>query len=55
MNINVAIVFFICLAIGFFGRHRKLGFWGHFFSSLLLTPFIGLLLLLASDPRKDDV
>jgi hypothetical protein len=40
--------------IGVMGRNRKMGFWGHFFASLLLTPFIGLLLVVATDPRDDD-
>ena len=43
----IAISFFI----GILGRYRKLGFWGYFFASILLTPIIGLLLLFASDPR----
>jgi len=34
------------------GMNRKFGFWGYFFGSLLLTPLIGLLLVLASDPKK---
>ncbi len=54
MNANVAIVFFICLVIGYLGRHRKFGFWGYFFGSIFLTPLIGLLLLLASDPKKPE-
>jgi hypothetical protein len=29
-----------------------MGFWGYFFSSLLLTPLMGILLLLASDPKQ---
>jgi hypothetical protein len=35
--------------IAVLGRNRRFGFWGYFFSSLLLTPFIGLLLFLATD------
>jgi hypothetical protein len=42
----------ICLLIGYFGRHKKLGFWGYFFGSIVLTPVIGLILLFASDPKK---
>jgi hypothetical protein len=41
---------FLSLIVGFFGRNRKLGFWGYFFSSIVLTPIIGLLFVLASDP-----
>lgn len=41
----------ICFFIGVMGRNRKMGFWGYFFGSLLLTPVIGLLLVLASDDK----
>ena len=47
--VNIVLSYFI----GFLGRNRKLGFWGHFFGSLLLTPVIGLLLIVATDPVKD--
>jgi uncharacterized membrane protein YiaA len=39
--------------IGILGRNRKLGFWGYFFASLVLTPLIGLLLVVATDPVKE--
>ncbi len=38
--------------VGLLGKNRKFGFWGYFFGSLLLTPIIGLLLVLGSDKRK---
>lgn len=53
MPTNIAILIAICLVIGFLGRHRKFGFWGYFFGSLLLTPLIGIVLLLGSDPKKN--
>lgn len=40
----------LVLFIAVLGRYRKLGFWGYFFASLLLTPLVGFLLLIASDP-----
>jgi hypothetical protein len=43
-----------CFFIGVMGRNRKMGFWGYFFGSLLLTPVIGLLLVLASDDRTKN-
>ena len=43
-----------CIVIGIMGRRRKLGSWGYFFGSILLTPIIGFLLLMASDPRPRD-
>jgi len=48
--VSIVLAYFI----GFLGRNRKLGFWGHFFASLLLTPIFGLLLIVATDPRKDE-
>ncbi len=41
---------FFSLVIGFLGTNRKFGFWGYFFYSLLFTPFLGIILLLASSP-----
>lgn len=41
----------LSLVVGILGRNRKLGFWGYFFASLLLTPFVGFLFVLVSDPR----
>ncbi|MDP6681455.1 MAG: hypothetical protein QF876_00430 [Desulfobacterales bacterium] len=42
----------LSLSIGILGIHRKFGFWGYFFASLVLTPIIGLILLLASGKRE---
>lgn len=36
------------VVIAFFGRKSRFGFWGYFFASLLFTPFVGLLMLLAA-------
>jgi hypothetical protein len=55
MIIHITILVSLCLFIGFLGRYRKLGFWGYFFASLLLTPLIGVLLLLVSAPKRDRV
>ncbi len=45
--------------IAYLGRHLRFGFWGYFFASILLTPIIGLLLLIAAVPprrsRRTDV
>lgn len=40
----------LCLGVGALGMNRKFGFWGYFFGSILLTPVIGLLLVLGSTP-----
>ncbi|MCC8107636.1 MAG: hypothetical protein LIQ30_01040 [Planctomycetes bacterium] len=34
--------------VAYLGRDRRLGFWGYFFASLLLTPALGVLLVIAS-------
>ena len=41
----------LCFLIAFIGSNRKFGFWGYFFCSLFLTPCIGAIVLVASDPR----
>jgi small-conductance mechanosensitive channel len=49
--IILAVLAYLLVAaiVGYFGRGRKFGAWGYFFASILLTPIIGLLLVLASD------
>lgn len=42
------------LLIAMFGANRKLGFWGYFFASLLLSPAIGIILFFASDKKTPD-
>jgi hypothetical protein len=42
------------LAIATAGRHLRFGFWGYLFASLLLTPIIGLLLLFAGLPTREQ-
>lgn len=45
---------FLSLVVAVFGVDRKFGFWGYFFASLLLSPFMGILLLLASERHKPE-
>ena len=49
--IILAVLLYILVAaiLGYIGRGRKFGGWGYFFGSIVLTPIIGLLLVLASD------
>ena len=35
--------------VGFIGSDRKIGFWGAFFWSVLLSPLIGLIITLVSE------
>jgi hypothetical protein len=41
-----------CLLVALLGTNRKLGFWGYLFFSLLLTPLVGLITVLASDTHR---
>ncbi len=43
------------LIIGLMGSNRKLGFALMFLISLILSPVIGLIILLASDSKKDKL
>ncbi|MDR1084175.1 MAG: hypothetical protein LBP22_04780 [Deltaproteobacteria bacterium] len=45
-----ALYLVISMLVGVLGRRYRFGFWGYFFSSLLLSPLIGLLLVIASKP-----
>jgi hypothetical protein len=42
----------ICSVVGFMGQDRKIGFWGAFAISLITSPLIGFIIMLAS-PMKN--
>lgn len=44
----------LSLVVGLMGEGRKFGFWGYFFGALLFSPFMGVILVLASDPADHD-
>jgi hypothetical protein len=51
-NIMLALIPFSILAsilIGYFGRHRRMGFWGMTFCSIVLTPLVGFIILVVTD------
>ena len=48
----LAIILVLSLFIGLLGMNSRLGFWGNFFASILLTPLVGLLLVLASGSKQ---
>ena len=41
----------LCWSLGHLGRDCKFSFWGNFWVSIILTPVIGLVVLLAQDHR----
>ena len=42
-----------CWLLAYLGRHGKFSFWGNFWVSVILTPVIGLVVLLAQDSREE--
>ncbi|MCG6939644.1 MAG: hypothetical protein LJE69_00130 [Thiohalocapsa sp.] len=38
------------ILVAYLGRRRKWGYWGYLWSSILFTPLLGLLFVLAADP-----
>lgn len=50
--IIISLYIVLCIIIAWIGSNRKLGSWGYFFCSLALTPFVGIIVLLASDKRS---
>ncbi|HEY1110541.1 MAG TPA: hypothetical protein VGE76_17960 [Opitutaceae bacterium] len=43
------------LFVGYLGSARKFGFWGNFFVTLVLTPLVGVVVLLAQEaPKKKE-
>lgn len=45
----------LCWLLGFLGRNTKFGFWGNFWVSVIFTPMIGIVVLLAQDSRPPKV
>ncbi len=46
----------LSLIIGLLGINTRFGFWGNFFASMLLTPVVGLLLVISASgksPRQE--
>ena len=43
-----------CWLLAYFGRDHKFGFWGNFWVSVVLTPIVGIVVLLAQDKRLDS-
>ena len=46
------VIIVLSAIVALMGINRKFGFWGYFFASMLLTPIVGLILVLASDRRR---
>lgn len=55
--IGIAIILdvFIARTIAKSAAHKNIGFWTVFFVSLFFTPLIGLLLVIASPEKKQEL
>jgi hypothetical protein len=42
----------MCFLVAAVGKSRPMRFWGYFFTSFLLTPLVGLLLLMAAGKKR---
>ncbi|HYC87907.1 MAG TPA: hypothetical protein VEO54_01745 [Thermoanaerobaculia bacterium] len=51
MVLTFIFIIILSLLVGWLGSNRKFGFWGYFLLSLLFTPLIGVIVVLASDSR----
>jgi len=45
----------ISIIVAMLGCRRKMGFWGFLFASLLLTPLLGLLLVIVSEKKAQRI
>ena len=52
MGLIVFLYFALCFFVAFLGAERPLRFWGYFVCSLIFTPFIGVLLLVAAGDNR---
>ncbi|ESQ11996.1 MAG: hypothetical protein N838_01385 [Thiohalocapsa sp. PB-PSB1] len=44
-----AVYIALCMLVAFIGRRRKWGYWGYLWSSVLFTPALGFMFVLAAD------
>ena len=51
--LNLILLYLILSGLaGFFGRNRRIGFWGFFFLSIILTPVLSLIFIFAAAPVR---
>jgi predicted membrane protein len=44
----------LCLFVALLGMNRKWGMWKYFVAYLLLSPFVGILLILATEQEHSE-
>jgi len=58
MTSSIIVLVLLASLLGYLGKDRKFGFWGNFFVSLILTPIVGVIVLLAQgccNSKSDSV
>jgi hypothetical protein len=45
----------LCTIVAILGRNKTIGFWGFFFFSVILTPIIGISILIIAKDRKANL
>jgi hypothetical protein len=53
MAVAILAYIVVCMLTGFCGTRRRMGFWGTFFLSLIVTPLIVLPILFIAGPSRD--
>jgi hypothetical protein len=54
MAIAVVLYVIFCLLAGLAGSQRRMGFFGTFFLSVIITPLLALLLLILTRPARGE-
>lgn len=54
MTYSIIVLILLASLMGYLGKERKFGFWGNFFVSLIFTPIVGVIVLLAQDSKKAE-
>jgi uncharacterized membrane protein len=56
MGQSIAVVLYLifCILAGLCGSHRRMGFFGTFLFSLVVTPVVVLLVLILTAPSRRD-
>lgn len=47
-----AIYMVVCLLVAYFGRNTRIGYWGTFLVSLVLTPLITIVAVIVLGPKR---
>jgi Sec-independent protein secretion pathway component TatC len=52
MDIVILVYLGLCVAAGYLGRRRALGFFGFFVLSVVVTPLLTIVILILTAPRR---